>query len=94
MKTNKPPQPLLRRPGRKPLSLTSRLFWSHIVVMVVGLSTLFVVGKISSPRFFVLRLRQIEIAGFGSVRQVRTELVQGFEAAWSRGALWSLLIGA
>ncbi|MGF1538392.1 MAG: sensor histidine kinase [Elainellaceae cyanobacterium] len=79
---------------RKPLSLASRLFWSHIVVMVVGLTTLFVVGKVSSPRFFVLRLRQIEIAGFGSVRQVRTELVQGFEAAWSRGALWSLLVGA
>jgi len=79
---------------RKSPSLASRLFWSHIVVMVVGLTTLFVVGKVSSPRFFVLRLRQIEIAGFGSVRQVRTELVQGFEAAWSRGALWSLLLGA
>ncbi len=81
-------------PKRKPLSLASRLFWSHIVVMVVGLTTLFVVGKVSSPRFFVLRLRQIEIEGFGSIRQVRPELVQGFEAAWSRGALWSLLLGA
>ncbi|MEO0409368.1 MAG: HAMP domain-containing sensor histidine kinase [Cyanobacteria bacterium P01_A01_bin.135] len=82
---NKPP---------KKISLTSRLFWSHIAVLVVGLTTLFVVGKVSSPRFFVLRLRQIEVAGFGSVRQVRTELVRGFEAAWSRGALWSLLVGA
>lgn len=87
-------KPTPRIPPRKPLSLTSRLFWSHVAVLMVGLTTLFVVGKISSPRFFVLRLRQIEVAGFGSVRQVRTELVRGFEHAWSRGVLWSLLVGA
>ena len=53
------------------LGLRARLFFSHILVMIVGLLTLLAIGKISSPRFFVFYLRQIEVGGF-SVRQVRT----------------------
>ncbi|MBF2002616.1 MAG: HAMP domain-containing histidine kinase [Synechococcales cyanobacterium M58_A2018_015] len=73
--------------------LRARLFWSHIVVMVVGLLTLLAIGKVSSPRFFAFYLRQIEVGGF-SVRQVRTELIRSFDDAWSKGAVWSVAVGA
>lgn len=75
------------------LGLRARLFFSHIIVMIVGLLTLLAIGKISSPRFFVFYLRQIEVGGF-SVRQVRTQLIQSFEDAWSQGAFWSMVVGA
>lgn len=75
------------------IGLRSRLFLSHIVVMLVGIITLTVIGKISSPRFFVVYLESIEVRGV-SIRQVRKELVRGFEVAWSRGALWSVVVGA
>lgn len=74
-------------------SLGSRLFFSHIIVMIVGLLTLLAVGKISSPRFFALYLRQIEVGGW-RVGEVRTQLIRRFEDAWSRGALWSVVVGA
>jgi signal transduction histidine kinase len=61
--------------------------------MVVGLLTLFAIGKISSPRFFVFYLQQFEVGEF-SVRQVRTQLIQSFEDAWSQGAFWSIAVGA
>ncbi|MGB3516888.1 MAG: HAMP domain-containing sensor histidine kinase [Elainellaceae cyanobacterium] len=69
--------------------LRSRLFFSHIIVMVTGLSVLIIMGKFSSPRFFTIYLRQIEGEGY-----TVTQLVQGFETAWSRGALWSVVVGA
>jgi signal transduction histidine kinase len=75
------------------LNLRSRLFFSHIIVMVVGLTTLTIIGKFSSPRFFVIHLRRIEVQGY-SIRQVHGELMRGFESAWSRGALWSFVVGA
>ncbi|NET47846.1 MAG: HAMP domain-containing histidine kinase [Merismopedia sp. SIO2A8] len=78
---------------RPKLGLRSRLFFSHILVMVVGLSTLIATGKISSPRFFIVHLQRIEVDGY-SINQVRTRLLQGFESAWTRGAMWSIGIGA
>lgn len=75
------------------MGLRSRLFFSHIIVMIVGLLTLLAIGKISSPRFFVVYLKQIEVGGV-SVRQVRTQLLQSFEDAWSQGAFWSMVVGA
>jgi signal transduction histidine kinase len=75
------------------MGLRERLFLSHIIVMIVGLLTLLAIGKISSPRFFVVYLRQIEVGGV-SVRQVRTQLLQSFEDAWSQGAFWSVVVGA
>jgi signal transduction histidine kinase len=75
------------------MGLRSRLFFSHIIVMIVGLLTLLAIGKFSSPRFFVVYLKQIEVGGV-SVRQVRTQLMQSFEDAWSQGAFWSVVIGA
>lgn len=73
-------------------SLRSRLFLSHLAVMGVGIITLAGVGWLYSPRLFVVSLERIE--GYGiSVRQVRTQLIQGFEFAWTRGMLWSILVG-
>lgn len=73
--------------------LRSRLFFSHALVMVVGLLTLLTIGKFSSPRFFIVYLERIERQGY-TVNQIRAQLVRGFESAWARGALWSLGIGA
>jgi signal transduction histidine kinase len=72
--------------------LRSRLFFSHVIVMLVGVVTLTVIGKISSPRFFVFYLESIEVQGI-RIQQIRKELVRGFELAWSRGAVWSILSG-
>lgn len=46
------------------LSLGTRLFLSHLLVMVVGLSSFIIIAKLSSPRMFVLRLEQLERQGF------------------------------
>ena len=75
------------------VGLRARLFLSHVVVMMVGLLTLFAIAKISSPRFFALSLRQFEVGGF-SVGQVRTQLISSFEDAWNQGAFWSMVVGA
>jgi signal transduction histidine kinase len=75
------------------LSLGTRLFLSHLLVMVVGLSSFIAIAKVSSPRMFVLRLEQLERDGFFTVRSARTFLVRGFETAWNTSAFWSLLAG-
>lgn len=75
------------------LGLRARLFLSHLIVMIVGLSTLITIGKIYSPRLFVLHLQQLEGSGF-NLYLIRRQLVEGFEFAWSRGAFWSVAVGA
>jgi len=75
------------------MGLRARLFLSHLIVMVVGLSTLVAVGKLYSPRLFVLHLDSMQVGGFNLVR-VRQKLVDGFESAWTRGAFWSVAVGA
>lgn len=74
------------------IGLRGRLFLSHMIVMMVGLSTLIAVGKHYSPRFFLVQLRKMEVSGANLVL-VRSKLVEGFESAWSRGALWSVVMG-
>ncbi|PSB32312.1 sensor histidine kinase [Stenomitos frigidus] len=76
------------------LGLRTRLFLSHLIVMIVGLSTLLTVGKLYSPRLFVLHLEKMEeVSGSSLLTLFRRELTEGFESAWSRGALWSVAIG-
>lgn len=75
------------------VGLRSRLFLSHVIVMVVGLLTLLAISKISSPRFFAVYLKQIEVGGL-RVGQVRTQLIRSFDDAWSKGAFWSVVVGA
>ncbi|MEH2193639.1 MAG: HAMP domain-containing sensor histidine kinase [Nostoc sp.] len=74
------------------MGLRTRLFFSHLVVMIVGVASLVSISKISSPRLFVLHLERLENQGFDLI-DVRTELVAGFELAWQRSTLWSVLVG-
>ncbi len=76
----------------KSLPLASRLFFSHLVVMMVGVASLVIISKVSSPRLFVLHLQRLENRGFNLIA-VRTELVTGFELAWRRSTIWSVLAG-
>jgi signal transduction histidine kinase len=75
-------------------SLSTRLFFSHMIVMVVGLSSFIILAKVSSPRMFVLRLEQLENQGFITVRSAKTYLVKGFETAWNSSAIWAVIFGA
>lgn len=75
------------------LSLGTRLFLSHLLVMIVGLTCFSFIAKYSSPRIFMLRLQQIERRGFVTVRSARSFLAEGFEVAWNKGAFWSIIIG-
>ncbi len=75
------------------VGLRSRLFFSHLLVMIVGVGSLVIIGKVSSPRLFVLNLEQLEGRGF-HIRYAHAELVKGFEIAWSRSTFWSVIVGA
>jgi signal transduction histidine kinase len=74
------------------LGLRGRLFLSHIVVMIVGITTLLAVGKFSSSRMFIEHLQTLEYRG-EVLFAVRRTLVSGFESAWNRGAFWSMIFG-
>ncbi|MCC5624636.1 cell wall metabolism sensor histidine kinase WalK [Nostoc sp. CHAB 5715] len=74
------------------MGLRGRLFLSHVVVMIVGVASLVSISKISSPRLFVLHLERLENRGFDLIN-IRTELVTGFEFAWQRSTIWSVLVG-
>ncbi len=76
----------------KPFSLASRLFFTHLLAMIVGVTSLVIIGKLSSPRFFVLHLQRLEGRGF-SLDYAKTYLVQGFETAWNRSTFWSVIAG-
>jgi signal transduction histidine kinase len=74
------------------LDLRTRLFFSYMVVMFVGLTTLLAVGKIYSPRLFIEHLHRLEVNGV-DLFIVKRQLLDGFDSAWTRGAFWSLVIG-
>ncbi|TBR58010.1 two-component sensor histidine kinase [Westiellopsis prolifica IICB1] len=76
----------------KSLPLATRLFFSHLVVMIVGVFALVIISKLSSPRFFVLHLEQLEKRGY-RLFHIRTELVDGFEGAWRHSTVWSVIVG-
>jgi len=72
-------------------TLRSRLFLSHLVVLGVGVLAMVGFGRLYSPRLFIVILERYENGTFSVER--RTQLVEGFEAAWSRGMWWSIAIG-
>jgi signal transduction histidine kinase len=74
------------------LGLRSRLLFSHLVVMIVGVASFVIISKISSPRLFVLHLETLESRGFDLIN-IRTELVSGFEIAWRRSTICSVIAG-
>lgn len=73
------------------LSLRSRLLFSHIVVMLAGLSTLVIVSKLFSFHVFDLHLQRLEGRGF-DIGKIRYDLIEEFEATSMWGAWWSLLM--
>lgn len=75
------------------LSLGTRLFLSHLLVMVVALGSFVFIAKVSSRPQFVLRLEQLERRGVFTIRSGRTYLIEGFETAWNRSAFWSIVVG-
>jgi signal transduction histidine kinase len=75
------------------LTLGTRLFLSHLIVMIVALGTFIFIAKVSSPQFFVFRLEQLEKKGFFTVRSARTYLIDGFQTAWNRSTIWSVIVG-
>lgn len=77
----------------KSLPLASRLFLSHLLVMIVGVVSLVIIGKLSSPRLFVLHLQQLEGRNV-SLRYARAYLIDGFETAWNLSTFWSVIVGA
>ena len=76
------------------VSLGARLFVSHLLVMMVALASFVIIAKVSSPRMFVLRLEQLEKRGLFTVHAARTYLVEGFQNAWNRSAILSIIVGA
>jgi signal transduction histidine kinase len=74
------------------MGLRMRLLFSHLVVMIVGITSLVIISEISSPRFFILHLQRLENEGLDLI-DVRTELVEGFQTAWRRSTLWSVIVG-
>jgi signal transduction histidine kinase len=78
---------------RKSLPLASRLFLSHLVVMIVGVLSYMVISKVSSPHFFGQHLQQLEKEGF-DLDHIRSDLVHSFDSAWRSSTLWSVLVGA
>ncbi|MGB3535238.1 MAG: HAMP domain-containing sensor histidine kinase [Microcoleaceae cyanobacterium] len=75
-------------------NVRSRLFFSHLFVMCVGLGSFILISKVYSPRLFILQLERLEETRFFNTRSVRTYLVRGFEATWNRSTFWSVIVGA
>ncbi|MEC4815976.1 MAG: histidine kinase dimerization/phospho-acceptor domain-containing protein [Scytonema sp. PMC 1069.18] len=78
---------------KRSLPLATRLFFSHLLVMLVAVVTLVTTGKLSSSLFFLLHLRNLEAMG-SSLTDIRTDLIAGFDTAWNRSIFWAVLIGA
>ena len=74
------------------LNLQGRLFFSHILVTVVGVTASSIVGNFFSPRFFQIHVRALEGRGL-NIRTANAQLLEVFEIAWGRGTFWSFLIG-
>ncbi|NJO11288.1 MAG: HAMP domain-containing histidine kinase [Leptolyngbyaceae cyanobacterium SL_1_1] len=60
--------------------------------MGIGISTLAGLGWLYAPRLFVVSLERIEGRGY-RIQQMKTQLVKGFEFAWTRGMFWSIVMG-
>jgi signal transduction histidine kinase len=73
--------------------LGTRLFFSHLLATIVGLSSFIFLAKSSSPQLFVLRLQQLEQRGFFTIKSAKNYLVEGFETAWNKSAFWAIIVG-
>ena len=60
--------------------------------MGVAILALAGVSRLSTPRYFVVTLKQLEGRNI-RIQQMRGQLMEGFEEAWARGMLWSIVLG-
>ena len=74
------------------LNLQARLFLSHILVTLVGVTASSIVGNFFSPRFFQIHIKNLEGRGL-TIRTANAQLLEVFNMAWTRGTFWSFLIG-
>ncbi|MEM6252347.1 MAG: HAMP domain-containing sensor histidine kinase [Cyanobacteria bacterium P01_D01_bin.156] len=72
--------------------LRTRLFISHLVVMAVAIIALAGVSRLSTPRYFVVTLERLEGRGI-RIQQMRGQILESFADAWTRGMVWSVLLG-
>jgi len=80
------------KPSQKPRSLRSRLLISQLIVLAVTVIALATVSRLYTPRYFVVTLERMERQGI-RIQQVKGQLLEGFEGAWVRGMLWSIVLG-
>lgn len=90
--SQKLPTPSQTNQTKNRLNLRSRLLISQLIVLGVTVIALAAVSRLYTPRYFVVTLQQMERRGV-RIQQVKGQLLQGFEDAWIRGMLWSIILG-
>ena len=75
------------------LRLGTRLFLSHIAVMIVGFGSFIVISKFSFPEQVTLHLTTLEKRGYVIFTSSKSYLLKGFENVWDRSAALSLISG-
>lgn len=74
------------------VGLQGRLFFSHMVVMLVGLASFIVISRAAAHHLFSGHLDQMATMGRVAA-EIREELLIGFESAWSGSTVLSLVVG-
>jgi len=74
------------------VGLRSRLFLSHLVVMMVGLLSFLVISRAAAHHLFAGHLDYLEEIGVTLI-VTRKALTDGFEAVWSKSTLLAMLVG-
>jgi signal transduction histidine kinase len=74
------------------VGLQGRLFFSHLIVMLVGLASFILISRASSLHLFTGHLDQMADMGH-AISEIREDLLAGFAIAWSASTAWSLLVG-
>lgn len=75
------------------IGLQTRLFVSHFVVMIVGLSSFIAINKLAAHHSFRGHLARITLLD-SAIEEIEADLLEGFETTWSRSIAWALLPGA
>ncbi|MEM1367215.1 MAG: HAMP domain-containing sensor histidine kinase [Cyanobacteria bacterium P01_H01_bin.15] len=75
------------------LNLRSRLFLSHLTVMLVALGSFLVIAKLAARPLFAVRLDELARQGGVTVEGGQTIIIRDFEAAWNVSTWWSTVFG-
>jgi signal transduction histidine kinase len=75
------------------MRLQSRLFISHLLVMLVGLLSFLVISSAVSHHLFSGHLEELESAGL-ILRSTRLALFEGFKRTWQGSTLLAICVGS